>query len=1319
MTDDDRADDIVGRVRERLDSGEDVDPEAVIGEHPDLAGVLRRRLAVLDRLERVRTRPGAERAIPPRRSLCGAALGPYRLCEEIGSGGMGTVYLATVEGAAPGASAGDRVAVKVVHPHLVSKPAFLERFRREAEIGRRIRHPNVVRTLDAGEAAVDGDSVHFVAMEHVEGRTLRALLEEMGRVPEELCRHVGREIARALGAIHAAGAVHRDVKPDNVLITPQHVVKVMDLGVARIDGGDGAKLSQTGAFVGSIQYGAPEQFRSAESVDARTDLHALGLTLYELATGLHPFAGGDVHVVLRRLLDEKPRRCGEVHPQLSPLFEELLAQLLEKDRDRRPASADDVARILEEGEDSAWWQARAAAIRAETHRPLRRMRIPRETALFGRDAELAKLRALFERAKAGDGQVVLLEGEAGIGKSRLVDEFVGALAQAGEDVDFVFGSYPPGGAATASGAFSAAYRERFGDDEAALRQALPQTPLLVPAFAALLRGDIAPEGAEPLTKDSLQTVFVHATRSLAAARPTIVLIDDLHFSPEEGRALFASLALAVPRHRIVLVGTARPSVPEKWLAQIDALEHATRLALPRLGAKDLVLLLRDALRSDHLAEELAAKIAVKSDGNPFFVLEILRGLREGQFLTRRPDGTWATTKLIRDIQVPSSITDLIQARISDLGPDDRNLLEVASCIGFEFDPALVGVVLHTERIPVLQHLGRIEKTHRLVRSAGRRFVFDHHQVQETLYAGLSELLREEYHASIASAIEDRSGAASADVQRLDGSLCVDLAEHFLKGAHGERALRYLDAALTHLEHAWRNEAAVALAERALAAPGLVGGRVRCEMLLRKAEPLNLIGRRAEERAALDEAIALADAIGDGLLRVRARNRLAGHLGEGADPVAAERICTDAVTLARSIGDRAGESLAVGNLGVLLKNVGRHEEARRCQEQRLAFVREIGDRRGEAIALGNLGNLHASAGCADQAAQHYRDQLGLAREIGDERIELNALASLGQVLVNAGQDEEAQAHLESALVVAQRIAFRAGEVKVRLGLALPLIRRGRCSDARAHLEGCLAAAQEIGDQSCEAAVLGNLGVLDLALGRADEGTARYARQRAIARKMGDPYYEAYAVDGLACAVAASGDAGAAESLFREALAMRCRSGGQDEVADTLTKLGALLADMDRAQEAWACLAEALDLAQKVDDAAVVVRAAGHLALLPGSDATAARAALAAHEGRLELAGKMEADFLLWRASRDCAHLAEAKRLLDFLVEHAPADCRESMLTNVRLHREILAAWQAESGAAPEATRAPSHADSAVEETPAAAGRPTRNPLPSPDGGRDHQ
>ena len=181
----------------------------------------------------------------------GRLLGPYRIGPEIGSGGMGSVFLATVEGDAAGLEPGARVAVKVVHPHLLARPGFFKRFLREGRAGRQVGHENVVRTLEVDALQVEGRTVHFLVMEHVEGRTLRELLGDLGAIPEALLRELARQIAAGLSAIHAAGIVHRDLKPENVLVTDDHRVRVMDLGVARIVE-ESVALTREGQFAGSL-----------------------------------------------------------------------------------------------------------------------------------------------------------------------------------------------------------------------------------------------------------------------------------------------------------------------------------------------------------------------------------------------------------------------------------------------------------------------------------------------------------------------------------------------------------------------------------------------------------------------------------------------------------------------------------------------------------------------------------------------------------------------------------------------------------------------------------------------------------------------------------------------------------------------------------------------------------------------------------------------------------------------------------------------------------------------------------------------------------
>ena len=748
------------------------------------------------------------------------------------------------------------------------------------------------------------------------------------------------------------------------------------------------RLSQTGAFVGSVRYGAPEQFATRRaSRRPRRPLRARAHAL-RARDGPPPLrrATTSAWSCGSRCSTRRRGRRGEVEPAAlavlrggaAPPAREGPRRAL-RVRARRCSTCWRRARAPRGGRSGRRRSAR------DTRRPLRRIRIPRETALYGRDAELARLRALFDAAKAGDGQVVLVEGEAGIGKSRLVDEFVGLLAQAGEDVNFLYGSYPPGGAATASGAFTSAYREHLGDDEAAVRAALPQTPLLAPAFAALLRGDVAPAGAEPLTKVSLQTVFVHATRSFAAQRPTIVLIDDLHFAPEEGRALFAVAGARRPgtphparrdgasgdRRRVGRAGrprrarVAHPTAASRREGPRAPAPRQPPLGAPRGGARredrdevrrQPVLRLRDPARPARRAvpHEEARRHVGDDEGH-----RRDRGAGDGEGPDLR-----ARRRASRRRSATSSTSRRAPASSSTRSSSARCCTSAAS--------------------RVLQRLAAVEKSHRLVRSVGRRFVFDHHQVAEVLYAALPEMLREEYHGAIAAAIEHRHGAAAKEPKGLDGALCVDLAEHYLKGAQGERAIRYLDAALDHLEKGYLHDAAVRLADRALAVPGLVAGRERCELLLRKAEPPR--PPRAPRRAA-------RGARGGERPRRRGRRRGAARAGAAALGVLHRRpsrhdearaVLGEALAMARAAGDRKGEAAATGNLGNVLWNLGRLGEAREHHERPSRSPARSGTGRARPPPRGTWATSSCASAASGRPGDHVERHLALAREIGDRR-----------------------------------------------------------------------------------------------------------------------------------------------------------------------------------------------------------------------------------------------------------------------------------------------------------------------------------------------
>lgn len=1209
--------------------------------------------------------------------MIGTRLGPYRLVSELGSGGMGKVYLAEVEDDARTPAElgrGTRVALKVVHPHLLASPDFFQRFLREAEVGKTVNHPNVVRTYLVDSLPDDGHDLHFMVMEYVEGQTLRSLLSELGRVPEQLCRHIAREVAKGLAAIHAAGVVHRDMKPENVLITRDEVVKVMDLGVAFLQD-QAIRLSQTGMFVGSVHYAAPEQFEGG-NLDGRADLYGLGVVLYELAASEHPFGDATFRVLVTRVLKEKPRRLGDLNPQLSPFFEEIVHTLLEKDREMRFGAAGDLLAILESAETSAWWHERQRSIRRETKKPLRRVRIPRETALYGRGADLARLRSLFDRAKTGAGQVIFLEGEAGIGKTRLIDEFVGLLGQEGEEVNFLFGSYPPGGAATAAGAFSTAFREHLGDEaqEETLKGYLTVTPLLIPAFAALLRGDAVPAGAEPLTKDSLQTVFVHTARALAAERPTIILIDDLHFAPEEGRALFAALTLAAPGHRVLLIGTMRPGLSEEWVANLERLEHTSRLALARLGVDDLRELLIDAFQSDSLAADLATDITLKSDGNPFFVFEIIRGLRESQVIARGEDGSWVRTQIIRRLVIPSSVSELVAARIAGLGEEDRDLLEVACCLGYEFDPTLVAEALGLGVLPVLKRCGRIEKSDRIIRSAGRRYVFDHHQVQEALYGGLFPQLREQYHAALAEAIEKRERAAEKEPEALDGSVAVALCEHFFKGQAAARALRYLHAALDHLEQSYLNGPAIALADQALGVEGLLAGRPRMDVLVRKAQRLDFLGHREECGAALAEALPLAEATGEPAVRARVGRARGWFLIQVGRYEEACTVLGEAIALAEEAASPAEEGPATGNLGVALRALGRHEEARARHQRNLDLARSIGDRRGEAIASGNLGLALLDLGRYDEARACFERHLAISREIGFRQGEAISTGNLGTLFGSTHRFEEARECFERGIGTFRQMGFRQGEAITSGNLGNVFAEIGRFAEAEKNFERFLALSREIGFRRGEGIALLDRGPALAMLGDPERARASLIEARAIAVEIRARNLEGAAIRGLGAIAEQIGDSDEAERLYREALDLSRSSADRGGQVLTLVALGALVASRGRADEARELLVGAQEMAGAADVPNEKVLAAVRLALLPGGDKARALASFGDEGTRMGHRERMEACYLLWQATGDTAHLEAAVRHLGEMRQWAPAQHREAMVRAVPLHRAILEAWR---------------------------------------------
>jgi len=244
--------------------------------------------------------------------------GIYRIYDKVGTGGFATVYLGR------NLHSNEIVAIKVLKEEYTQEPRFVQRFRREARLAQSLDHPNIVRVLDYGVE----DGRHFLVMDYVEGKTVAQIIRERGPLPLAEALSIVIQTCQALDHAYRAGIVHRDIKPQNLMVTPDGTVKVMDLGIAKATAL--ATLTQSGLFMGTPRYISPEMAKG-QKTDIRSDIYSLGIVLYEMLTGRAPFEAESPWAVLRDQIETVPRPLSALRRGLPPWVEAVVAKALAKE----------------------------------------------------------------------------------------------------------------------------------------------------------------------------------------------------------------------------------------------------------------------------------------------------------------------------------------------------------------------------------------------------------------------------------------------------------------------------------------------------------------------------------------------------------------------------------------------------------------------------------------------------------------------------------------------------------------------------------------------------------------------------------------------------------------------------------------------------------------------------------------------------------------------------------------------------------------------------------------------------------------------------
>jgi tetratricopeptide (TPR) repeat protein len=731
------------------------------------------------------------------------ANGRYQVEKLLGEGGKKKVYLVHD-------TLLDRdVAFALIKTEKLDDASRTRIIREARAMGRLGDHPNIVTIHDMG----DHEGQPYIVIPIMPGGDVESLIEKAPehRLPIGQAVGVAKAVCRGLEFAHSKGIIHRDIKPGNVWLGADGTAKIGDFGLALA--ADLPRLTQPGMMVGTVTYMPPEQAMGGK-VTAKADLYSLGAMLYEMVTGRPPFVGDDSVAIIGQHINTPPVAPTWHRADLPPALETLILQLLEKDPGKRPESAAVVLQALEAIEASKIIEP---AQEAPTENPLYRR------VFVGRESELKQLQSAFDGAISGQGALMMVMGEPGIGKTALCEQLsTYATLRGGRTL--VGHCYEAGSLSLPYLAFVEALRSYVLSREVRdLREELgsgaADVARIVSEIRERLKIRLRPQKDPEEERYRLLQGVTGFLSNAAAVQPMLVVLEDLHDADSGTLEMLTHVSRSLSGARLLIVGTYRDVEVDRShplsaaLAELRRISNYGRILLRGLNADEVRRML-ESITQQSVPWGLAETVHRQTEGNPLFVQEVVRYIAEEGLIARK-EGQWRPTKdTPLEMSIPEGLRDVIGKRLSLLSPECNQFLAMASVIGREFAletlKAVAGInedffansLKEAVRLSVLE-----ERSQRGV----VRYRFTHAFFRQTLYEEIIAPQRLNLHRQVARSLETL-------YSKNPNEHAAELAEHFshsTDSADLKKAVEYGEMAAKKAADVYAYREAVRLLEQAL------------------------------------------------------------------------------------------------------------------------------------------------------------------------------------------------------------------------------------------------------------------------------------------------------------------------------------------------------------------------------------------------------------------------------------------------------------------------------------------------------------------------